>query len=73
MAGAQVRAIAAALDEGELDALRATTRRARVIWVAGRGNGRDAPGAMLAATLGGVGRARRSSSVAEAPPWIGAA
>jgi hypothetical protein len=70
MAGAQVRATAAALDEGDLDALKSDEPPRTVIWVAGRGNAETA-GAMLAATLG--------SSVAapivvasEVPPWIGA-
>jgi hypothetical protein len=70
MAGAQVRATAAALDEGDLDALKSDEPPRTVIWVAGRGNAETA-GTMLAATLG--------SSVAapivvasEVPPWIGA-
>jgi hypothetical protein len=69
MAGAQVRATAAALDEGDLDALKSDEPPRTVIWVAGRGNAETA-GTMLAATLG--------SSVAapivvasEVPPWIG--
>ncbi|MFZ0906032.1 MAG: TobH protein, partial [Mycobacterium sp.] len=36
-AGAQVRAAAAALDEGALDAVRGDDRPRTVIWVAGRG------------------------------------
>jgi hypothetical protein len=68
-AGAQVRAIAAAADEGALDGLRADDRARSVIWVAGRGTAETA-GAMLAATLGGV--ASEPIAVAgEAPPWIG--
>jgi hypothetical protein len=70
MAGAQVRATAAALDEGDLDALKSDEPPRTIIWVAGRGNAETA-GTMLAATLG--------SSVAapivvasEVPPWIGA-
>ena len=59
-AGAQVRAVAAALDEGALDALRGDDRPRTVIWVAGRGTAETA-GAMLAATWG-VGRPRRSWS-----------
>jgi hypothetical protein len=65
MAGAQVRATAAALDEGDLDALKSDEPPRTVI-----GNAETA-GTMLAATLG--------SSVAapivvasEVPPWIGA-
>jgi hypothetical protein len=71
MAGAQVRATAAALDEGELDALKSDDQPPRaVIWLAGRGTAERA-GSMLAAVLSG--------SVAvpvvvapDAPPWIGA-
>ncbi len=55
MAGAQVRAVAAALDEGALDSLRSEDRPRTVIWVAGRGTAETA-GTMLAATLGGGGR-----------------
>lgn len=68
-AGAQVRAIAAATDEGALDALRANDRARSVIWVAGRGTAETA-GAMLAATLGGVA-AEPIAVTGEAPPWVG--
>jgi hypothetical protein len=68
-AGAQVRAIAAAADEGALDPLRTDDRPRSVIWVAGRGTAEIA-GAMLAATLGGA--ASEPIAVAsEAPPWVG--
>jgi hypothetical protein len=68
-AGAQVRAIAAAADEGALDSLRADDRPRSVIWVAGRGTAETA-GAMLAATLGGA--ASEPIAVAsDAPPWVG--
>jgi hypothetical protein len=68
-AGAQVRAVAAALDEGALDALRGDDRPRTVIWVAGRGTAETA-GAILAATL--ASRAAAPIVVAaEAPPWIG--
>jgi hypothetical protein len=68
-AGAHVRAMAAAADEGALDSLRAGDRARSVIWVAGRGTAETA-GAMLAATLGGV--ASEPIAVAgEAPPWVG--
>ena len=68
-AGAQVRAVAAALDEGALDAVRSDDRPRTVIWVGGRGTAETA-GAMLAATLGS--RAGAPIVVAaEAPPWIG--
>jgi hypothetical protein len=69
MAGAQVRATAAAVDEGELALLAADYRPRTVIWVGGRGAAESA-GAMLAATLGGV--AGEPIVVAsESPPWIG--
>jgi hypothetical protein len=70
MAGAQVRATAAALDEGDLDALKSDQPPRTVIWVAGRGNAETA-GTMLWATLGGsVGAPIVVAS--EVPPWIGA-
>jgi hypothetical protein len=68
-AGAQVRAIAAAADEGALDALRADDRPRSVIWVAGRGTAETA-GAMLAATLGGV-VSEPIAVAGEVPPWVG--
>lgn len=68
-AGAQVRAIAAAHDEGELDLLRSDDRPRTVIWVAGRGTAETA-GAMLAATLGAVA-AEPIAITTEAPPWVG--
>lgn len=69
MAGAQVRATAAALDEGELDALRSDDAPRTLIWVAGRGNAETA-GSMLAALAGTV--AAPIVVTSEAPPWIGA-
>ncbi|MGO9506811.1 MAG: TobH protein [Mycobacterium sp.] len=68
-AGAQVRAIAAACDEGELDSLRVDDRPRSVIWVAGRGTAETA-GIMLASTLGAAA-AEPIVLAAEAPPWIG--
>ncbi|WP_102142813.1 SIS domain-containing protein [Mycobacterium hubeiense] len=70
MAGAQVRATAAAIDEGVLDALRAEEPPRTVIWVAGRGTAERA-GAMLAAALGGSAAAPIVVGP-DAPPWIGA-
>ena len=70
MAGAQVRATAAALDEGDLDALKSDEPPRTVIWVAGRGNAETA-GTMLAATLGGS-VAAPIVVASEVPPWIGA-
>ena len=69
MAGAQVRATAAALDEGALDPVAGDPPRT-VIWVAGRGNAETA-GSILAAALGGSAAAP-IVVCAEAPPWIGA-
>ncbi len=69
MAGAQVRAIAAALGEGALESVAGDSPRT-VIWVAGRGNAETA-GSILAAAVG----ASASAPIvvcAEAPPWIGA-
>ena len=53
MAGAQVRATAAALDEGLLESLRSGQPPRTVIWVAGRGTA-EAAGAVLAAAFGTV-------------------
>ena len=69
-AGAQVRAAAAALDEGALDEASGDERPRTVIWVAGRGAAETA-GTMLAATLGSWAAAPMVVA-AEAPPWIGA-
>lgn len=69
MAGAQVRAVAAALDEGALESLLSEVRPRTITWVAGRGNAETA-GAMLAATLGAAAAAP-IAVVSEAPPWLG--
>jgi hypothetical protein len=68
-AGAQVRTVAAAADEGELDSLRADDRARSVIWVAGRGTAQTA-GAILAATLGGAA-SEPITFAGDAPPWVG--
>jgi hypothetical protein len=70
MAGAQMRATAAALDEGVLDPLRGDQPPRTVIWVASRGAA-EAAGAMLAAALGGS-TAAPIVVASEVPPWIGA-
>lgn len=70
MAGAQVRATAAALAEGDLDAVRSDSPPRTIVWVAGRGNAETA-GTMLAALVGGSVGAPIVVA-AEAPPWIGA-
>lgn len=68
-AGAQVRAIAAAAEEGALDPLRTDDRPRSVIWVAGRGTAETA-GAILAATWGGAAP-QPIVLTGEAPPWVG--
>jgi hypothetical protein len=69
MAGAQVRATAAALDEGDLDGVKSDQPPRTVIWVAGRGNAETA-GTMLSSTLGGS-VAAPIVVASEVPPWIG--
>jgi hypothetical protein len=66
--GAHVRAIAAAVDEGELSALAGPLPRT-VIWVAGRGTAATA-GRMLCALVGPVANTPIMLATA-APPWIG--
>jgi hypothetical protein len=68
-AGAQVRAVAAAADEGALDSLRADDLPRSIIWVAGRGPAETA-GTLLAATLGGAASAPIALA-GDAPPWVG--
>jgi hypothetical protein len=70
MAGAQVRATAAALAEGELAPLESEHPPRTVIWVAGRGNAESA-GSLLAAALG-ASVAAPIVQASEVPPWIGA-
>ncbi|KHO27246.1 TobH protein [Mycolicibacterium setense] len=70
MAGAQVRATAAALAEGVLDTLRADRPPRTVIWVAGRGTAENA-GAILVAALGASISAPLVVAT-ETPPWLGA-
>jgi hypothetical protein len=70
MAGAQMRATAAALDEGVLDDLRSDQPPRTVSWVATRGAA-EAAGHLLAATLGGSMSAPFVVG-SEVPPWIGA-
>ncbi|WP_059016208.1 hypothetical protein [Mycobacterium sp. M26] len=69
MAGAQVRATAAAVDEGALESVSADHRPRTVVWVAGRGPAETA-GTMLAACLGGLA-GEPIVVAAESPPWIG--
>ena len=72
MAGAHVRAVAAALDEGALDSVRGDDRPRTVIWVAGRGTAETA-GTMLAATSGGsaagADRDRRRGAAVDRTRW----
>jgi hypothetical protein len=70
MAGAQVRATAAALEEGVLDQLKSDQLPRTVVWVAGRGTAESA-GAMLAAAFGGCAAAPIVVA-SESPPWLGA-
>ncbi|MET0475876.1 MAG: TobH protein [Mycobacterium sp.] len=70
MAGAQMRATAAAFDEGLLEPLRSELPPRIVVWVASRGAA-EAAGAMLAAALGGS-TAAPIVVASEVPPWIGA-
>jgi hypothetical protein len=70
MAGAQVRATAAALDEGVLEPLRSPAPPRTVLWVAGRGSAESA-GAILAAAFGATAAAPIVVTP-EVPPWIGA-
>jgi hypothetical protein len=70
MAGAQMRATAAALEEGLLDSLRSDRPPRTVVWVASHGTA-EVAGAMLAAALGGSS-ASPIVLAAEVPPWIGA-
>jgi hypothetical protein len=70
MGGAQMRATAAAVDEGVLEPLRGDHPPRTVIWVASRGAA-EAAGAMLAAALGGS-TAAPIVVASEVPPWIGA-
>lgn len=69
MAGAQVRATAAAVEEGACESLASDHRPRTVIWLAGRGPAESA-GAMLAATLGATA-VEPIVTAAQAPPWIG--
>lgn len=70
MAGAQMRAVASALEEGVLDAVRSDQPPRTVSWVAPRGTA-EVAGHLLAATLGGSTSAPFVVG-AEVPPWIGA-
>lgn len=70
MAGAQVRATAAAVSEGGLDRVRDERPPRAVVWVCGRGTAMTA-GAMLSATLSGS-TAAPMVLAADPPPWIGA-
>lgn len=70
MAGAQVRATAAAVEEGALASVSDGPRPRSLIWVAGRGAAESA-GAMLTAVLAGSA-GEPLVVAAESPPWIGA-
>ena len=68
MAGAQVRAVQAAVEEGLLAPVTDGQRPRSVIWVAGRGAA-GAAGEMIAAALGGV--TGEPMVTTGSPPWIG--
>ncbi|GAS98973.1 TobH protein [Mycolicibacterium canariasense] len=70
MAGAQVRAVAAAVDEGALDPVRSDLPPRTLIWVATGGPAVTA-GTMLSTALG-ASTSVPMVSAAEVPPWIGA-
>ncbi|MFY9337197.1 MAG: TobH protein, partial [Mycobacterium sp.] len=67
MAGAQVRSIAAAVQEGALESVAGGQRPRTVVWLAGRGPA-EAAGAMLIAALGGTA-GEPLVAAAEVPPW----
>ena len=69
MAGAGVRATAAAVDEGALESLAADQRPRTVIWLARRGPAETA-GSMLVAALGATA-GQPLVTAAQVPPWIG--
>lgn len=69
MAGAQVRATAAAVEEGALDPIRDEYPPRTVIWTAGRGTAATA-GTILAAALAGSAAAPLVLT-ADPPPWTG--
>jgi len=69
MAGAQVRAVAAAVEEGALASVSGGERPRTVIWLAGRGPA-AAAGAMLTAALG-ASAGEPLVLAAGALPWIG--
>jgi hypothetical protein len=69
MAGAPVRAMAAAVDEGALDSVADGQRPRTMIWVAGRGTAATA-GTILTAVLG-ESAAEPIVLASGAPPWIG--
>lgn len=69
MAGAQVRSVAAAVEEGALASVTGDDRPRTVIWLADRGPA-QAAGAMLAAALGAAA-GEPLVLAADALPWIG--
>lgn len=68
LAGAQARAMAAAVEEGAVESLRGDPART-LIWLAGRGTAGSA-GALLAATPGGAAGVPIVLA-AEVPTWVG--
>lgn len=69
LAGAAVRATAAAVEEGALDSVQDGQRPRTVIWIGGRGAA-EAAGTMLAAAFSGSA-GEPLVLAADSPPWIG--
>ena len=69
LAGAQVRATAAAADEGALESVTDGQRPRTVIWIGGRGAA-EAAGTMLAAAFA-ASAGEPLVTAADSPPWIG--
>lgn len=69
LAGAQVRATAAAADEGALESVTDGQRPRTVIWIGGRGAAESA-GTMLAAAFA-ASAGEPLVTAADSPPWIG--
>lgn len=69
LAGAQVRATAAAVEEGALESVAGGQRPRTVVWVGGRGAAEAAGAMLIAAFAGSAGEPLLT--VADSPPWIG--
>jgi len=69
LAGAQVRATAAAVEEGALDSVAGGQRPRTVVWVGGRGAAEAAGAMLIGAFAGSAGEPL--VTVSGSPPWIG--